>query len=260
MHAVESGKDLGARTMIAFGGNGPLHATRVARRAGVARILVPPDPGVGSAVGFLSAPVAFEVVRSRYATLDDLDAAAIERLFADMLNEAEAVVRAGAPGTGLERRRSAYMRYRGQGHEIEIALDDRPMVPDDVATLRSAFEAEYRRQFARVVPGMVIEILNWAVRVQSAETPAAPLAKESAGEGRVPAPRKTVPIVCDVTGQSAQADLFMRAELAPGTCVSGPSLIVDPQTTTFVSRDFDALVAGDLSLVLTRKTRREAIE
>ncbi len=52
MHAVESGKDLGRRTMIAFGGNGPLHATRVARRSGVSRILIPRDPGVGSAVGF----------------------------------------------------------------------------------------------------------------------------------------------------------------------------------------------------------------
>ena len=45
MHAVESGKDLGTRLMIAFGGNGPLHATRVARRAQVDRILIPRDPG-----------------------------------------------------------------------------------------------------------------------------------------------------------------------------------------------------------------------
>jgi N-methylhydantoinase A len=73
MHAVESGKDLSTRTMIAFGGNGPLHATRVARRAGVRRIVIPNDPGVGSAVGFLHAPVSFEIVRSRYATLEALD-------------------------------------------------------------------------------------------------------------------------------------------------------------------------------------------
>ena len=73
MHAVESGKALETRTMIAFGGNGPLHATRVARRARVGRILIPRDPGIGSAVGFLMAPVSFEIVRSRYATLDALD-------------------------------------------------------------------------------------------------------------------------------------------------------------------------------------------
>ncbi len=84
MHAVESGKDLATRTMIAFGGNGPLHATRVARRAGVSRILIPQDPGVGSAVGFLFAPVSFEIVRCRYATLDALDTDALNRFFEDM--------------------------------------------------------------------------------------------------------------------------------------------------------------------------------
>ena len=68
MHAVESGKDISSRLMIAFGGNGPLHATRVARRAQVRRILIPNNPGVGSAVGFLYAPVSFEIIRSRYTT------------------------------------------------------------------------------------------------------------------------------------------------------------------------------------------------
>jgi hypothetical protein len=81
MHAVESGKDLVPRTMIAFGGNGPLHATRVARRAGVRRIVIPNDPGVGSAVGFLHAPVSFEIVRSRYATLDALDIPGLNAFF-----------------------------------------------------------------------------------------------------------------------------------------------------------------------------------
>ena len=57
------------------------------------------------------------------------------------------------------------MRYHGQGHEIEIPLPDRPLTDGDTATLRAAFEAEYARQFSRSVPGMVIEILNWSVRL-----------------------------------------------------------------------------------------------
>ncbi len=97
MHAVESGKDLGARLMIAFGGNGPLHATRVARRSQVDRILIPRDPGVGSAVGFLFAPVSFEIIRSRYATLEALDRDGLNAFFDEMNDEALSVVRAGAP-------------------------------------------------------------------------------------------------------------------------------------------------------------------
>ena len=73
MHAVESGKDMRTRLMIAFGGNGPLHATRVARRSQIDQVLIPNDPGVGSAVGFLYAPVSFEIIRSLYAKLETLN-------------------------------------------------------------------------------------------------------------------------------------------------------------------------------------------
>ncbi|WP_306115814.1 MULTISPECIES: hydantoinase/oxoprolinase family protein [unclassified Roseovarius] len=250
MHAVESGKDLSARTMIAFGGNGPLHATRVARRAGVSRILVPRDPGVGSAVGFLHAAVSFEIVRSRYATLDTLDMTAINGFFDAMIAEATAVVRAGSAEGRLICSRTAYMRYHGQGHEIEITLPDRPLAPGDIDTLRAGFEAEYARQFSRAVPGMVIEILNWSVRLGTeVSTPAA-----------LPSPPQSTPaisqrqhdIFCEVTQTDRTADVYDRAALTPGQVLTGPALIVEPQTTTYVSADFGAEVDGDGNLILTR--------
>jgi N-methylhydantoinase A len=256
MHAVESGKDLGARTMIAFGGNGPLHATRVARRAGVGRILIPRDPGVGSALGFLHAPVSFEIVRSRYATLEKLDIAEINGLFESLIAEAEGVVRAGAPERDLERRRTAFMRYHGQGYEIEIPLADRALVAADAAALRAAFEAEYRRQFSRAVPGMTIEILNWAVRVSTAGR--APPPQVPPGAGREMNPRESRTILCDLTGEWVEAGFVRRADLRPGDRLSGPALIAEPQTTTLVSRDFTAEVDGDGNLLLTRVEPKES--
>jgi N-methylhydantoinase A len=83
VHAVERGKDLAQRTMIAFGGNGPLHAARVAEKTGVTRIVVPPDPGVGSAIGFLNAPVSYEIVRSHYTLFDRFDFEGVNALLAD---------------------------------------------------------------------------------------------------------------------------------------------------------------------------------
>ncbi|MEM1076005.1 MAG: hydantoinase/oxoprolinase family protein, partial [Pseudomonadota bacterium] len=168
MHAVESGKDLSARSMIAFGGNGPLHATRVARRAGVKQIIVPKDPGVGSAVGFLYAPVSFELVRSHYVSLDILNVNAVNDLLQGMQDEAANVVRFGTSADILERRRAAFMRYHGQGHEIEVTLPDRPLSEADKARLKEAFETEYAAQFGRVVPDMRIEILNWALSLSEA--------------------------------------------------------------------------------------------
>ena len=251
MHAVESGKDLSARTMIAFGGNGPLHATRVARRAGVRRILIPRDPGVGSAVGFLYAPVSFEIVRSRYTTLDTLDVKDLNTFFDDMIAEAEDVVRAGAPAADLVRTRTAFMRYHGQGHEIEITLPDRDLSDSDINNLRDAFEKEYSRQFSRAVPGMVIEILNWSLRVGTKSDPDAE-ATQVRGKPLL-TPQRHRKIYCEVSAETHDAGLFIRAELQPGDNLRGPALIIEPQTTTYVSADFNAFVDGDGNIVLSRE-------
>ncbi|WP_170559715.1 hydantoinase/oxoprolinase family protein [Ruegeria atlantica] len=253
MHAVESGKDLGSRTMIAFGGNGPLHASRVARSAGVSRIVIPPNPGVGSAVGFLFAPVSFEIVRSRYSLLETLDLNGVNTLLSDMIDEASGVVAQGAGGAPTRVQRTAFMRYNGQGHEIEIALPDRDLNLNDVEPLTAAFEAEYRKQFSRPVPGMQIEILNWAVR---AATPDAeiPMLPETPTLTTI-TPAQTRPIICDVDGQIKQAGFVSRDILNPGDRIYGPALITETQTTTLVSADFSAHVdaMGNLILIQDKK-------
>ncbi len=250
MHAVESGKDLSERLMIAFGGNGPLHATRVARRAGVNKVLIPNDPGVGSAVGFLSAPVSFELVRSRYTILDQLDAGSINSLFDEMIGEAETVVRAGDASSPIVCERTAFMRYHGQGHEIEADLPDRAIEAGDIEVLRKAFEKEYQRQFARVVPGMTIEILNWAVRVSTkSETERSAVPKT--GEQDITAKVRRE-ISCDLTGNQVEAAVFDRRDLRPGDRFIGPALVVELQTTTLVSADFAAKVDGNGNLFLER--------
>lgn len=252
MHAVESGKDLGERTMIAFGGNGPLHATRVARSAGVSRVVVPPNPGVGSAVGFLFAPVSFEIVRSRYGLLDSLDLDQINTLFDDMCCEAVTLVRLGAADRPLTTRRAAFMRYHGQGHEIEIILPDRAIEVADLPDLKDRFEAAYRLQFSRPVPGMEIEILNWSVEVSTQED--APPQRTEPTEGTSYTGGTTRPMICDLDGGAIETRVIDRASLASGDQVTGPALITEPQTTTLVSRDFTAQVDAGGNLVLTRNT------
>ncbi|MCO4824990.1 MAG: hydantoinase/oxoprolinase family protein [Amylibacter sp.] len=249
MHGVESGKDLSNRLMIAFGGNGPLHATRVARRAGIHRILIPQDPGVGSAVGFLFAPVSFEIIRSYYTTLLTANLDALNTLFQSMFQEAEQVVRAGAPQGTLKQRRVAFMRYKGQGHEIEVELGSQPLTPADITRLSADFETEYARQFGRRVPGMTIEILNWGLSLSSQEPALA--AKLPPTKQRKIAPNSTRSIWCNVTDTWHDGAMFTRAELQSGDTFDGPALIVEPQTTTFVSADFRADIDGQGNIWLT---------
>ena len=125
VHAVERGAVVGQHTLIAFGGAAPLHAARVAEKIGVSRVIVPSNAGVGSAVGFLAAPIAYELVRSRHARLDDFDVAAVSELLDEMATEARALVEPGAAGAPVRERRAAFMRYVGQGHEITVELPNR---------------------------------------------------------------------------------------------------------------------------------------
>jgi N-methylhydantoinase A len=257
MHAVESGKDLSTRLMIAFGGNGPLHATRVARRAQVDRILIPRDPGVGSAVGFLFAPVSFEIVRSRYETLTTLDLKGLNAFFDGMIDDAQSVVRAGVPDGPLTRRRVGFMRYHGQGHEIEVPLPDRALTEADIPALRNAFEVEYSRQFSRAVPGMTIEILNWAVEVSSQPSALRRVSKTTTGQSAEAMGARR--ILCDCTGAWREAAVYDRDRLCSGDRLAGPALIIEPQTTTFVSADFSARVdaAGNIWLHRQKETGNE---
>src|SRR5438045_8573830 len=145
VHAIESGKDARGRTLVAFGGAAPLHAARMAEKLGLDRVLVPSNAGVGSAVGFLRAPIAYEIVRSQLQRLDAFDAAAANALLTMMRAEAEAIVRRGEPKAPLTVTRSAFMRYRGQGHEIAVPLPVRADPPEEAGQLLAAFETAYRR-------------------------------------------------------------------------------------------------------------------
>jgi len=247
-HTVERGLAASDHTLIAFGGAAPVHACRLARKLGIRQIVVPADAGVGSAVGFLRAPIAFEQVRSRRVRLRAFAPEAINALFAELHDEALAVVRAGAPDAALVEHRLAYMRYVGQGHEIGVDVPVRPLVAADTQALREAFEAAYTRQFRRAIPEAEIEVLSWGLGLE-AERGAVVAAAEPGASAR-PAPEAHARVVDATTGDAADVPVFARAALGSGARVEGPALIVEPQTTTDVLAGFVLTVCTGGALVL----------
>jgi N-methylhydantoinase A len=253
VHAIESGKDARGRTLVAFGGAAPLHASRMAEKLGLDRVLVPSNAGVGSAVGFLRAPIAYEIVRSALQRLGRFDADDANALFAAMRAEAEPIVRRGAGDAPLSEARTAFMRYRGQGHEIAVPLPVRSYVAADAEVLHAAFEEAYRRLYSRVIPGVEVEVLSWVLLLSApvaAETRAPPL---PAPEPYAPAPAERRAVFDPETAEFVEVAIHRRHNLRPGAFISGPAVIVEDETSTVVSRLFEARVDPFGYLDLTRR-------
>ena len=255
VHAIERGVDISSRTLIAFGGAAPLHASRLAEKLGIARIIIPHGAGVGSAIGFLRAPVAYEMVRSRYMRLDAFAAEAANDLLSGMSREATAAARSAAGTRELGEQRGAYMRYAGQGHEIHVELPNREVRASDAGHFREVFEAEYRRLFKRHIPDAAIEIMSWSVAVSTAKAsrslipPVAPAGMAlNVGERMV---------FDALRAEQINMRIFDRETLLPGQEIPGPAVVVEEGTSTLISSRFDARVDSGGALVLTLKENHQ---
>jgi N-methylhydantoinase A len=249
VHAVENGKDTMGRTLIAFGGAAPVHAARLAAKLGIARVVIPVDAGVGSAHGFLDAPIAYEVVRTLLVRLDSLDQSRIDDLFATMRAEAEQVVRLGAPTGELIETRNAYMRYRGQGHEIAVPF---PAGEADPATLKAAFDATYTALFGRIIPRLEIEAITWTLALaQQHEPPGRASPPSVAGLATTSLTR---PIIESETGEVVEARVHRRERLILGETIHGPAAIVEDGTTTIIPSGRSARIGADREIIIEGST------
>ena len=250
VHAIENGKSMVGRTLVAFGGAAPLHAARLADKLGIERVVVPQGAGVGSAIGFLRAQISYEVVRTRYMDLREFDPARINDLFAEMRAEAEAVVRLGAPDEALVETRGAFMRYRGQGHEIMVPLPDRDLMAEDGAALNEWFAEAYSTLFRRSIPHLSVEALNWTLSLAT-DRPAAEAVAE-ATERYTPEAEGARKLFDPASGDWIEASVYSRAVLLPGAKIAGPAILVEDETTTLVTNGFAAAVNGLGQIVLTK--------
>jgi N-methylhydantoinase A len=226
----------------------------VAEKLGIRRIVVPRDAGVGSAIGFLLAPVAYEVVRSRHVLLSAFPRDDVESVYADMRTEAEAVVRPAAePGAVLDASRRAYMRYVGQGHEIAVPVPEGAIGAATAAALRDAFERTYAALYGRLIPGLDVEVLSWTLTL-AARDPAAHGVRQHARDVQV----QTLRSSRERTASGAGRRTWSRDALRADESIEGPALVTEAQTTTVVAPGFHARVDSSGHLVLERTRERRS--
>jgi N-methylhydantoinase A len=241
VHSIESGKDVTKCTLIAFGGAAPLHASRVAEKLNVRSFVVPTGAGVGSAVGFLQAPVAYEIVQSDHQRLQSFDLDRANHLLQQMSKLARAVVQPAAFDAPLEEKRMVFMRYVGQGHEISIPAPVGSISISDIEHLRKSFEEEYSRLYSRTVPASDVEVLTWIVKVTAVIATEKETAAQ-ASETYRPDPAGERHIFDPDIGKVISVPVFQRESLKPGATFSGPAIVVESETTTIVSGKFDVRV------------------
>ena len=252
VHAIESGKTYEGRTLIAFGGGGPVHACRVAEKVGIKKVLVPSGAGVGSAIGVLRAPVGYEVVRSLYQRFSSFDVPAVNALLDEMRAEAAEAVAKGSFGAPVTETRTAYMRYVGQGHEIPVPLPGRTLTDADVPLIRAAYDTEYARFFDRPVPGSDVEIMSYAVVVTTATDTASAPAGNDRPATKTAAPARSQLVRDTTTGAVSTWGIYDRASLPLWATIPGPAIVAEDETSTLIGPGWNAVVNGLGYIEMTR--------
>jgi len=243
VHTVEQGHETSNRTLIAFGGAAPLHIARVAEKLRVNSVIIPTNASVGSAVGFLKAPVGYEVVKSLRMLLNVFQAEKVNELLKKMRNEAEKIIQNTSSKLSFVEERYAFMRYAGQGHEIKVAIDNADLSNYHSAKIKSSFEEQYEKLYSRILPNADIEILTWSLSLSIANEEKTSF-KNLKSFNKIKE-SKLVDFVDYERNEKIKIPYFERSELKPGDIISGQCIISEDQTTVVVSKNFNTKVLSN---------------
>ena len=253
VHAAERGFDYRTSAMVAFGGGGPIHATRIARKLSVPQVILPAGAGVMSAIGLLASPLRFDIVRSEPVMLSALTAERLEARFAELEAEAVAPLRgAGLPAGAIRTERRLDIRYRGQGYELEVPLPSGEAAAV-LAAIPALFDEGYRRVFGITFAGQPLEVVGWKV---SAEGPAPTfgggrLAVATPSRDAHRAARKGARDVYDPdAGAYRPVPVFDRYALREGDAIAGPALVEENESTCVIGAGDTAVLDGWGNLVV----------
>lgn len=232
MYAAEKGVNIAEATIVASGGAGPVHAVDFARRMNCRKVLIPCAAGVFSALGFLVAPVSYEVARTHVGALDSIRIEDLEKEYGLLAEEASAVVRNALPGAAVTITRSADMRYVGQGASVRVSVGD----DLDPGKLREAFYEEYRKRYGHSYSDIEVQmvtprvIASAPVRSERAMSLGAPPDTSAAAERghRLAFDRRQRAMI--------PHQVYELAHVPSDRCIAGPALI-EAGTSTIVVGD-----------------------
>lgn len=249
VHGIELGLDISGFDLLVTGGGGALHGARIAEKLGIRRVIVPQNAGVGSAVGFLRSPVAFERAISVMSRLENVDAEELELRIFDTLRQVRDVVEPATSAEAVRTSVKAELRYEGQGMEISLNLSVEAGVRAGLEALSSEFVRHYENLVGFTLEGIAIELISISV---------------SAWEHREIVPAIEI-ATCEKHSRVSTRQVFdfekrthidysvVERKRMNGTTIVGPAIITEDQTTTLVRPSWSITQEAGGHLIMDRE-------
>jgi len=238
-HIAEKGGNPKIVTVAAFGGAGPVHAYGLAKKLGAPRLLVPPNAGVGSALGFFTAPRAFDMVRSHKVALKEADFSEIEKIYQGMETEGAKTLQKSGEAEDIRFERSVDARFVGQGSETTVSIPEKSFTEVNREDVRNRFDETYKRLYGRTYPDSPVEFINFRIRASLPERllqlpKIDPADRGISIDDAVKGQRKAYSgIVKDFIPYT----VYDRYKLFPGARFQGPAIIEERESTVIVGED-----------------------
>jgi N-methylhydantoinase A len=251
IHTLERGKDAHRFPIFAFGGAGPVHGFRIAKALGSPAMIAPFGAGVMSAVGFLTAPLAFDFVRTSPGRIDQLDWQEVNGLLGEMEAEGQALLeQSGVPPEHIRHLRVADIRYIGQGHEIQVQLPASQLGSDSTSTIINSFEEAYRHLYERLSQSVPIEIINWRI-TSSGPAPQVHLQAGSDKQAAAKTTRKgSRQAYFPELGGYYDTPVYNRYGLQTGSNFSGPAIVEERESTVIIGPNAHFRIDGQRNLIV----------
>ena len=248
--SIRQGYDPRGFTLLTLGGAGALHGAALAEELGAGQVLIPRHPGVLSASGLLAAPIEHEVSASFAQPLDDVSMAEISAALADLDRQADQLMQAERIGArAVEISYAADLCYIGQSYHLEIALDPAGATP--LKTLYEDFLVDHDRVYGHAVeiPARIVN-LRTVHRVLPAAIP------DAASDHAATETASTRSILSE--NGRVDAQVVRRDGLQAGQHLTGPAIIEQRDTTTWLPPGWRAEVLANGSLLATKEQEATA--
>jgi N-methylhydantoinase A len=243
--SIGRGHDPRDFSLVVFGGAGPLHGAELARELSIPTVIVPPQPGITSALGCLLVDIRHDLSKMVLADAAELGPDALASIFEGLEQEGNARLEAeGVPAEQRRFERTVDMRYLGQWRSINIPVS----TPASVAeALVSAFHDRHEAEHRYRRDGAAVELYRANVAAIGA-TPEVQFPEHPPAEGE-PAPRSQRTV--HFAGEDVEASIYLRDDLGPGHVIVGPAIVEQLDSTTVVPPDISATIDSRLNIVMT---------